>query len=95
MAYISSKIGKHLCWIGIVLFILGFIFIIISFSKLEKINPITNTTSNNNLTIITGWGLLLLSISIFITTCVYVYMCRNTTEPLLNNKIIINSPNDF
>ncbi len=54
-------IEKCICAFGLILFILGLLFIIVSFSTLP-LNNITNT----NIPIIAGWGLLLMAISLFI-----------------------------
>lgn len=72
---------KYICLIGFILLIIGLIFIIVTFNKLNHINIITNTT-NTDVTVIASWGLLLIGISIFTLTGTYVYICRYKSIPI-------------
>ncbi len=78
---------KYICFIGLLLFTIGLIFIIFSLNKLNNINLITNTTNTNNITLLASWGLLLLGLSLFMFVFgifnMVRYKSKSTNESLL------------
>jgi len=82
------NLEKYICLIGLILFTIGSVFIIFSLTKLNNINLHINNTNTNHITILAGWGLLLIGLSIFIIISSMVYIIRykpiSIKEPLLN-----------